>query len=421
MRYNLTCKGEHLFVALPEGIFLVDTGSPTSFSRLGRLSFARQTETVPTSAMGMLDADELSGYVGVNVDGLIGMNLLARHMIVFDDDKMFVDECPIPDHDFTLLESDSFMGIPIVSIRIAGQNVKMFLDSGAKLSYLDADYLKSFPVDETLPDFYPGIGRFTVDVSAVPCEIAGFHVPEKFGRLPSILQATLMIGGVHGILGHDFFARFRVGLKAGGSSVLIAQLQEASSVSNSIVSTRCWQSDCSGTDHQRKGATIHFETDDIFDNMKGNAYHGIALVVPLGLTAFRVLASDFVKKNGKLLSEDRLVKVFGVDHNKCGSLIRIVEVQTPRFKPFCKDDVTTIVEKVLAVLDDAGCMTIGMNGIKIGEDNRSHNCFLSEQTTVDAVRNWCRQHTDSTIRDVYLVDKRGGFGHVDSANTITER
>lgn len=420
MKYKLDCNGGHMFVSMPEGVFLVDTGSPTSFSRSGRLSFAGRATMVPQSAMGMMEADELSEYVGVSVDGLIGIDILARHMIVFDGGEIFVDECPIPDHAFTDLESADFMGIPVVSIRVAGQKVRMFLDSGAQLSYLDAAYLENYRVDETLPDFYPGIGRFNVDVSAVPCEVAGSHMSARFGRLPALLQVTLLRGCVHGILGRDLFAKFRVRLDANGSSVSIAQRQNGSLPSTSI-SSQNRQRQSPDAANIREGATIHFETDDIFENAIRNAYHGIALVVPLGLTAFRVLASDFIKKKGMLLSADRLAKVYGVVPDDGGSLIRIVEVQTPRFNPFGKEDVTTIVEKVLATLDDAGCMTIGMNGIKIGEDDRFHNRFLSEQMTFDAVLNWARQHPDSTIRDIYLVDKRGGFEHVDRANTITER
>lgn len=420
MKCKLDCKGGHMFVSMPEGVFLVDTGSPTSFSRSGRLSFADRAETMPTNAMGMLDADELSGHVGENVDGLIGMDVLSRHLIVFDGDEMLVDECPIPDSAFTVLESDSFMGIPVVPIQVAGQTVRVFLDTGAKVSYLAAACLENCHIDERLSDFYPGLGRFDVEVLSVPCEVAGFHMKARFGRLPALLQMTLLTGGVHGILGRDLFAKFRVRLDAGGSSVSIARREKDSCPTTSI-SSRNGQTQSPESAHMREGAAIHFETDDIFANAIRNGYHGIALVVPLGLTAFRVLASDFVKKNGMLLSADSLVRVFDVNPDNGGSLFRIVEIQTSRFKPFCKVDATAIIERVFAAFEAAGCRTIGMNGVKIGEDDRSRNQFLSEHTTVDAVRKWVRQHPDSIIRDIYLVDKRGGFEQVDSENTHKER
>lgn len=411
MKYEVDCNDGHMFVSVAEGVFLVDTGSPTSFSRSGSLSFAGLLETMPTNAMGMMDADDLSGYVGMAIDGLIGIDVLSRHLLVFDGNSLFVDESPIPDAEFVPLDNDSFMGIPVVPIRVAGRNVKMFLDTGAKISYLDNALLGNARVDATLSEFYPGLGQFSVDVSIVSGEIAGFPMTARFGRLPSLLQTTLTMGGVNGILGHDLFARFQVRLERGVSSVAIAQRQvNASGASAAFNSCRDQSNEANDPP---KGPSIHLDTDDIFDSLRRNAFQGVALFVPLGLTAFRVEVSDFVKKNGVPLSENGVIKVFGVESEKIASLVRIIEVQPPRFKPFCKKDVDAIIKKTLDVFEEAGCTTIGMNGIKIDEDDRSRNRFLSEQTTLDAVRNWGRQHSHSTIRDIYLVDKRGGFEHVE--------
>ena len=200
MRYTLDSDGGHMFVPLSEGSFLVDTGSPTSFSRTGTLSFRGQAETVARNALGMLDADKLSGYVGVNVDGLIGMDLLSRHLIVFNGNEMLVDECPVPDSDFSDAGDESFMGIPVISFQIDGRTVKMFVDTGAKVSYLDAALMESFLVEETVRDFYPGFGQFNVDVSTASGEIAGYLFTARFGRLPALLQMTLMMGACRGSL-----------------------------------------------------------------------------------------------------------------------------------------------------------------------------------------------------------------------------
>lgn len=59
----------HVLANLDEGRFVVDTGSPTSFARGGKITFAGKTADVSTSAMGMLNSDELSGYVGTELDG----------------------------------------------------------------------------------------------------------------------------------------------------------------------------------------------------------------------------------------------------------------------------------------------------------------------------------------------------------------
>ncbi|MBQ3288372.1 MAG: hypothetical protein IJH50_03065 [Kiritimatiellae bacterium] len=59
-------------------------------------------------------------------------------------------------------------------------------------------------------DFYPGVGEFDVDVSMASCTLGSLPLKAKFGRLPALLQTTLMMGGVDGILGHDLFSAYDV-------------------------------------------------------------------------------------------------------------------------------------------------------------------------------------------------------------------
>jgi len=232
MTYEIEEIDGHVVVGLEEGLFLVDTGSPSSFSRRGRVTFAAETVEVGESAMGMLDADGLSKYVGTRLDGIVGMNVLGRHEIVFVTGKMYVDETevvdekgnPIPTESFRSLETEDFMGIPVVGVEIAGRSASVFVDTGAKVSYLDPKRLEGCPVEETLHDFYPGVGEFDVDVSSVECALSGWTLTARFGRLPPLLQMSLMMGGVDGILGHDLFAAFAVRLGVGGKPMSIAPL-----------------------------------------------------------------------------------------------------------------------------------------------------------------------------------------------------
>lgn len=200
----------HMFVTLVEGRFIVDTGSPTSFARGGKITFSGNTVDVATSAMGMLDADELSGYVGANLHGLIGMDILREYCLTFVGNRLLIDEDGHPDDGYVALPTDSFMGIPVVTTSVNDRDVKAFVDTGGKIFYLNPEFLKEFPVEETVHDFYPGLGEFDVDVSIASCSLAGLPLKAKFGSLPTLLQMTLMIGGVDGILGHDLFGAYDV-------------------------------------------------------------------------------------------------------------------------------------------------------------------------------------------------------------------
>ena len=234
IEYGVTMIDGHMLVNLQEGHFLVDTGSPTSFARDGHVSFGGEMTDVAESAMGMLDADMLSRFVGTHVDGLVGMDILSRNRLTFGRSKIFVggnaidnvndipvySGPPLRDSSFIGLETESFMGIPVVKINVNKRLVSMFVDSGAKVSYLNPKLLADFPVEETLHDFYPGIGEFDVGVSTVCCDLKNWPVQARFGRLPPLLQMTLMMGGVDGILGHDFFSSYTIRIESGGASVL---------------------------------------------------------------------------------------------------------------------------------------------------------------------------------------------------------
>lgn len=51
----------HMLANLVEGRFVVDTGSPTSFARGGKITFAGKTADVSTSVMGMLNLNSAVG------------------------------------------------------------------------------------------------------------------------------------------------------------------------------------------------------------------------------------------------------------------------------------------------------------------------------------------------------------------------
>ena len=233
IEYEITEFDGHVLVNLQEGRFLIDTGSPTSFARGGHVSFGGTVEEVSDSAMGMLDAVTLSHCVGTHLDGLLGMDVLGRYRLTFGRNKIFVGAGvignindipgfagpPLRDSSFIGLETDEFMGIPVVTVNVNKRPVRMFVDSGAKISYLNPELLVNVSVEETLRDFYPGVGEFDVEVSSVWCDLNGWPFQAKFGRLPPLLQMTLMMGGVDGILGHDLFISYTIRIERGGSHV----------------------------------------------------------------------------------------------------------------------------------------------------------------------------------------------------------
>lgn len=97
---------------------------------------------------------------------------------------------------------EHFMGIPIAAAEIAGDQHRVFFDTGAQLSYLQSDSLGNFPEAGRAEDFYPGIGRFETETHMVEMRLGGQVFNLRCGRLPELLGATLMMAGTSGIVGN---------------------------------------------------------------------------------------------------------------------------------------------------------------------------------------------------------------------------
>ena len=79
----LIFKEGHLFVELKEQLWLFDTGSPKSFSKLKNLTIADVQFTLCKDYLG-LSAATLSEFVGVQCVGLLGADILGHFDHILD-------------------------------------------------------------------------------------------------------------------------------------------------------------------------------------------------------------------------------------------------------------------------------------------------------------------------------------------------
>lgn len=149
-----------------------------------------------------ISPESLSKGVGTPVNALVGADILNRYDILIDPIAqrftLTEDELPLAG---TLLGLDRFMGIPIVEAKVGGDIVRMFFDTGAKLSYLDPDRTNTFQSVGTESDFYPGVGDFVTNAYDIPIVLATENIVLRVGNLPELLQMTLMMADTSGILG----------------------------------------------------------------------------------------------------------------------------------------------------------------------------------------------------------------------------
>ena len=201
--YPLILENGHLFVALPEGSFLFDTGAPTSFGKAPQVAVDEQSFNLPPSYMG-LTAVNLSTFVSRETHGILGGDILNQFDILIDvpQSRICFSKTPLEcaGEELTLEE---FMAVPILQATIAGESVKMFFDTGAQISYFQGDSLSKFPAEGNVQDFYPGIGEFPTDTFRVPTKIGRAQYPLRCGQLPTLLGMSLKLAGTQGIIGNE--------------------------------------------------------------------------------------------------------------------------------------------------------------------------------------------------------------------------
>jgi len=86
----------------------------------------------------------------------------------------------------------------------------MFLDTGAKISYLNKELVGTLEQVGVEKDFYPGFGEFETPIYPVPMLIAEDAITLNCGVLPQPLELTLLLGGCRGIIGAQLMKEYKV-------------------------------------------------------------------------------------------------------------------------------------------------------------------------------------------------------------------
>lgn len=207
----LQLRDGHLFIDLGGQLWLLDTGAPTSFGASRSLAIAGERFDLDTDYLG-LTPESLSQFIGVPCVGLLGADVLGRFDHIFDiaAGKLTLSTAELS-HASQPVRLDEVMGIPIVTAQIGDRAYRMFFDTGAQISYLQSDALKSFPAAGTVTDFYPGVGQFETDTHDVQVSLEGIPFTLRCGTLPGILGMSLSMAGTEGIVGNAILEERTVG------------------------------------------------------------------------------------------------------------------------------------------------------------------------------------------------------------------
>lgn len=194
--YEFRWVNDHIVFNSPKGDqILVDTGAPVNVGHPGtqKLQIGDRQANV-YSAMGAFNIPTIREGVGAKIDLLLGIDGLALHTVVIDDEKRII----------TFGEESAFTGwrwfpttrkygTTVRTARVFSKLFPVFLDTGsAGITYVHPETVAGLPVLEEKHDFFPGYGNFTTPVYRVPIGIDDLTMTLRCGVLPEGLSSTLL-------------------------------------------------------------------------------------------------------------------------------------------------------------------------------------------------------------------------------------
>lgn len=213
--HTLIFQKGHALVNLNNGLFLIDTGSPLSFSATGEIEVDGECIAVNTGLMGV-DANYVSEKVGQEATGLIGMDILGQRTVKIDYPNQticFNYEGEVGEE----LPSSVFQGSPCIELNIEGQQCLMVLDTGAPISYAPRKVTAGKTPTDSVEDFNPMMPGdvFTTPLYQLQTCVAGKEYSFTYGVLPQALGMMLGMVGIDGAIGKALLDEYAVVLKDG--------------------------------------------------------------------------------------------------------------------------------------------------------------------------------------------------------------
>lgn len=212
--YDIKLSLGHVLINSGSGWLLMDTGSPLSFHKDGRIILCGEQFSVPTSLLNA-DADYVSRNVKETVSGLVGMDIIGRFGVKFDlPAGKLTFGCPA--EGMTRLPSRMVMGYMTVEMTLNGRQARVILDSGAPVSYVSRSFTEGLiPVDR-IKDFNPMVpgDTFETDIFQFPASFAGRDFTMRAGHLPTLMSMAVSLLA-DGVVGQEILSRFPVAIADG--------------------------------------------------------------------------------------------------------------------------------------------------------------------------------------------------------------
>jgi hypothetical protein len=210
MDFTLIFKRQHLLLLHEGRHWIIDTGCPISFGNAAREPISQKSlNRCNVFFDKSVDAETISGYVGLQVDGLIGCDILNQFDVLIDlrpgvmKMSVSVGELGPPEGTLAVDIAQFQESIPYLTLTLGRQAGRYIFDTGAQLSYhvgpIPADASPCTPAD----DFWIPLGEFQTETHHASVKIQDKEARLRFGVPPKKLADGLASVKFHGIIGNE--------------------------------------------------------------------------------------------------------------------------------------------------------------------------------------------------------------------------
>ena len=223
MTYKIEIIDNHIIFTENNLRLLLDTGSPISISNHSTISVFGKTINARKNIMGHTSIDDINQSIrNANIDALIGADILNKINLSISLSNKLMELNPVINHNqYDSFPLSTFMGIPMIVATINGKEAKLFLDTGAKISYLNSNSVQVKNIIRVAEDFYPGFGNFETNIYQLQIKLFNQIKKYDFGTLPESLETSLSMLGTNGIIGNNILMNFDLVLDNLKNQILI--------------------------------------------------------------------------------------------------------------------------------------------------------------------------------------------------------
>ena len=177
--YNYKLSNNHYIINIEGNNYLLDTGSPVSFSLkpgLNSVTINERRYPLGYNVMG-LDIAATRDLVGMDVDGFIGMDIVHQtSLTIYNDGRIEFRALPEEGHRLNML-----MSFGLIKIQATCNNLvaPYLVDTGARYAYGIEGLFRGNQPFGHIKDYNPRLGHFDSDI---------YHLSVDFGPIQKIVD-----------------------------------------------------------------------------------------------------------------------------------------------------------------------------------------------------------------------------------------